>query len=333
MNYYLHRISYCSFYSHKLLDEGYLSIGFSDISADENFLDSFYGDDSEAVIRQAIKRDGWGVGIWSLWYFLGMQKGDCVVVPDYDGKFSIYEVLDEHGISVYSTTRSEATSTLDEIRKEGVDLGFLRHVKPIATNLSRSDYADAKLQQRMKARQTTLWIDDLKESIEDSIERAAKSKPVDVHDLAVESLSMSLLERIMKFVNPDGLEKLVKSYCEKVLNADSVFIPSKNENGTEGDADVVATFEKLKVILYVQVKKHEGYTDNWAIEQISAYSSCRKQNLPMGDDYSVMSWVVSTGEFSEDTVLKARDREVRLIDGTMFMKMLLDGGLRCLDID
>lgn len=329
----MHRISYCSFHSHKLLDEGYLSIGFSDVSMDENFLDSFYDEDSEAAIRHIIKRDGWGVGIWSLWYFLGMQKGDRVVVPEYDGKFSIYEILDEHGLPVYSKTRSEDTPILDEVRKEGMDLGFLRHVKPIATNLSRSDYADAKLQQRMKARQTTLWIDDLKESIEDAIERAEKNNPIDVYDLVVEELSPALSERIMKFLNPDGLEKLVKSYCEKVLNADSVFIPSKNENGKEGDVDVVATFEKLKVILYIQAKKHEGYTDDWAIEQISAYSNCRKQSFPMGDDYSVVNWVVSTGKFSEDTVLKARDREVRLIDGITFMKMLLDGGLSCLDID
>lgn len=333
MNYYLHRISYCSSYSYRLLAEGYLSIGFGDVSRDENFLDSFYGNNSETAIRQVIKRDGWGVSIWSLWYFLGMQKGDCVVVPEHDGKFSIYEVLDERGISVYSATRSEDTPTLDEIVKEGVDLGFLRHVKPISIKLSRSDFADAKLQQRMKARQTTLWIDDLKESVEDAIERAEKSGPIDVHDLVVEGLSTVLSERIMKFVNSDGLEKLVKSYCENVLNADSVFIPSKNEDGKEGDADVVATFEKLKVILYIQVKKHEGYTDDWAVEQISTYSSYRKQNFLIGDDYSVLSWVVSTGTFGEDTVLKARDREVRLIDGTTFMKMLLDGGLSCLDID
>ena len=183
----------------------------------------------------------------------------------------------------------------------------------------------------MKARQTTLWIDDLEKSIEEAIKQGKENKPIDVYDAVVKELKQPLYDNLMKFVQPEKLEKLVKSYCEKVLKADSVFIPSKNEQGKEGDADVVATFEGLKLILYIQVKKHEGYTDDWAIEQISAYSSYKKQNFLTGDDYSVLSWVISTGKFSEDTILKARDKNVRLIDGFSFMKMLLDGGLSCLD--
>lgn len=332
MDYYQHRISYCSYYSYKLLEEGFLSIGFSDISVDKNFLSSFYDGDSDNTIRDLIIRDGWGVGIWSLWYFLGMQKGDIVVIPEYDGMFSIYEVVDERGSSIYLNSQKEDSPALESVRTDKIDLGFIRHVKPIVTDLFRSDYADAKLQQRMKARQTTLCIDDLKVSVEDAIRRGKDNKCVDVYDSAIKELSASLYNNLMKFVTPSKLEELVKSYCEKVLNADSVFIPSKNESGKEGDADVVATFERLKAILYIQVKKHEGLTDDWAIEQISAYSSYKKQNFLIGDDYSVLSWVISTGEFSEDTKLKARDKNVRLIDGSSFMKMLLVGGLNCLEI-
>lgn len=333
MNYYLHRISHCSLYSYKLLEEGYLSIGFSDLSIDENFLTSFYDVNSDDTIREVINRDGWGVNIWSLWYFLGMKKGDYVVVPEYDGMFSIYEIVDERGSSVYLASQKEGNATLDSVKADNVDLGFIRHVRPIVTNLSRSDYADAKLQQRMKARQTTLWIDDLGKSIEEAIKQGKENKPIDVYDVVVKELRQPLYDNLMKLVQPEKLEKLVKSYCEKVLKADSVFIPSKNEQGKEGDADVVATFEGLKLILYIQVKKHEGYTDDWAIEQISAYSSYKKQNFLTGDDYSILSWVISTGKFSEDTILKARDKNVRLIDGSSFMKMLLDGGLSCLDIN
>lgn len=331
VNYYQHRISYCSYYSYKLLEEGYLTIGFSDLAKDENFLRSFYDVNPDDTIREVINRDGWGVNIWSLWYFLGMKKGDYVVVPEYDGMFSIYEIVDERGSSVYLASQKEGNATLDSVKADDIDLGFIRHVKPVVTNLSRSDYADAKLQQRMKARQTTLWIDDLEKSIEEAIKQGKENKPIDVYDAVVKELKQPLYDNLMKFVQPEKLEKLVKSYCEKVLKADSVFIPSKNEQGKEGDADVVATFEGLKLILYIQVKKHEGYTDDWAIEQISAYSSYKKQNFLTGDDYSVLSWVISTGKFSEDTILKARDKNVRLIDGFSFMKMLLDGGLSCLD--
>ena len=331
LNYYLHRISYCGFYSYKLLEEGYLTIGYSDIAQDVNFLNSFYDKNPDDTIRELI-RDGWGVGLWSLWYFLVMKKGDYVVVPKYDGMFSIYEVLDERGESIYLLPQNEDSPTLNSVKEEDIGLGFIRHVKPIVTNLSRSDYADAKLQQRMKARQTTLWIDDLGKSVEDAIKRGQSNKRIDVYDSVVKEFKPLLYKNLMDLVKPEKLEKLVKSYCEKVLKADSVFIPAKNEQNKEGDADVVATFELLKVILYIQVKKYEGLTDDWAIEQISAYSSYKKQNFSTGDDYSILSWVISTGEFSEDTILKARDKNVRLIDGSTFMKMLLDGGLNCLDI-
>lgn len=192
MDYYQHRISYCSYYSYKLLEEGFLSIGFSDISVDKNFLSSFYDGDPDNTIRGLIVRDGWGVGIWSLWYFLGMQKGDIVVIPEFDGMFSIYEVVDERGSSIYLNSQKEDSPALEPVRTDKIDLGFIRHVKPIVTDLFRSDYADAKLQQRMKARQTTLWINDLEKSVKEAIRRGEEGRPVDVSDLVVKELTQPL---------------------------------------------------------------------------------------------------------------------------------------------
>ena len=53
------------------------------------------------------------------------------------------------------------------------------------------------------------------------------------------------------------------------LGADKVDIPSKNnkENAVENyaDVDVIAIFEKLKHIIYIQAKFHNGKTSDWAV--------------------------------------------------------------------
>lgn len=87
----------------------------------------------------------------------------------------------------------------------------------------------------------------------------------------------SSLESINKIIDdrltPDKFEQLVKWYL-KQIGASDVYIPSKNEKGKNdgADADVIATFENLKVrLIYVQVKYHKGCTSDWAIKQISEY--------------------------------------------------------------
>ena len=72
---------------------------------------------------------------------------------------------------------------------------------------------------------------------------------------------------------------LAKWYMEK-LGA-TVEVPAKNSTSTEeGDADVIAYFEPVKLVILIQVKKHQGNTDSWAVEQISNY----KKNKNMIQD-------------------------------------------------
>ena len=71
----------------------------------------------------------------------------------------------------------------------------------------------------------------------------------------------------------------------------------------------------------VQVKKHEGVTDEWAIQQIKAYMTNH-----IYDDYHTQMWVIST------SMNEAGEAGVRLISGIEFASMILDTGLEGLNI-
>ena len=107
--------------------------------------------------------------------------------------------------------------------------------------------------------------------------------------------------------------------------------PAKNAPDTEGDADIIATFESLKLIVYVQAKFHRGKTDSHAVKQIRQYAD----NISGSDEdeeFARLFWVISTAEgFTEECKSLAKHKKVRkktrLIDGNEFAKMLLDTGI------
>lgn len=106
-------------------------------------------------------------------------------------------------------------------------------------------------------------------------------------------------------------------------------IPSKNApDKGEGDADVIGYFENIKTAIMVQIKKHEGVTDEWAVQQIKAYMTNHTY-----DDYHTQMWVISTCEhYSQKAMNKAVEAGVRLISGIDFATMMLNAGLEGLNL-
>ena len=90
---WLHRISYEWDVSRKLLDKGYLSIGWArvansgiqNVSTDGSDMKDF----NSLLKKYDYPKDR---SRWSLWRFCRFQKGDRVVVPLFDGKFSVYKM-------------------------------------------------------------------------------------------------------------------------------------------------------------------------------------------------------------------------------------------------
>lgn len=353
MRYWLHRISHHQEVARPLLEKeegaGFLTIGFSDVSTPE-FLSkapsaSHVDDwDEEMIYLFGYKSKS----RFGLWHFLHeMKPGDRVLVPGYK-EFSIYEIASKPklirevnavDLKTWNNKPVEKKDNFLFVDDEKVDLGFFRKVKlhQGAKNISRADYADSDLTARMKTRWTNAEISGLEESINTAISHHKEDKPLSLHSSIMEQAGELVLENIYKELNPGKFEELVKWYFRKIGAIDAS-IPSKTGEAQEGaaDVDVIATFESIKTLVYVQAKFHgtESETNEWALEQIREY----RKNQPLDDDYSKVYWVVSTAkEFAEECVNLAKEirQEMRmplsLINGEEFARMLIDAGIENLD--
>lgn len=341
--YYLHRISHEGNVSYSLMQKGYLTLGWSDFS--------------ESGILEAAREEGYpdfdvitekygarnSRSRWCMWYFAKMSIGDAVVVPLYSGKFSVFKVCDEakpiselesvissfEGIWNNHKIAWKEKRLFDEDEERMIDLGFFIKVEPIVENVPR-DYVGGKFTSRMKIRTTSADITDIGELVEKGIKAGIEKKPVTLYEDVIDSLVNSMKSSIASTLNPDKFEQLVKWYLEQ-SGASMAWIPPKNESGKRdgADADIIAEFDKLKHIVYVQAKWHKGKTSEWAVHQIDSY----KNQMSEGDPaYTYATWVISSADtFSEEAITEAEDKGVRLIDGNEFARMLLDAGL--LDIN
>ena len=341
--YYLHRISHEGNVSYSLIKKGYLTLGWSAFSS-TNILDAARekGYPNFDIITEQFGENH-NRSRWNMWYFAQMKAGDTVVVPLYSGLFSVYEVCD---VAKSITELEKVFSSLEGIWDKHIiewkdhklydadackkiDIGFFIKVMPIVENVPRK-LVSGMLISRMKIRTTNADITDIAEFVETGIKAGKENKPITLYGEVVDSLVEQMRKKIVTVLNPDKFERLVKWYLER-CGASSAWIPAKNEAGKKdgADADVIAEFDNLKYIVYVQAKWHEGETSDWAVYQINSYKDQKSE----GDSaYSYATWVISSAEkFSEQAVADAEEKGVRLIDGKEFARMLLDIGL--LDID
>lgn len=343
MTYYLHRINVEIGWSNPLLKEkNLLSIGWADFANSEYWQPH---QDKPSHIPEAVDKwcrsKGWGKfrGRHGLKRFLEMKEGDRVIVPTW-GAFHVYEIAENK----YMIAK-EVKDFIDDLKswsgkkalindgylfenddqKKKLDLGFFRLVKKVQRSIPRSGYADSALTSRMKVRQTNVEITDLRQSVEQAIDAFRGQKPINLREIVLEECATKVREAILEKLNPDKFERLIKAYLDR-QGAETI-IPAKNEREKSGDADVVATFCPLNIIINVQAKHHHGKTDDWAVKQIDNYRDNKEEELT-GDGFTQIAWVISTAEsFTEKCEELARTEGVRLINGIEFSKMLLDAGM------
>lgn len=338
MNYWLHRISHIAKLSYPLLHKGFLTIGFSDFTQKE-FIDKVLQNDWNYFNGQF--QEIWGKvprTRRNLWRFLKFNKGDIVIVPSW-GTFFVCEIIDENPLLINDTysddlktwgdkkVTTDGTHLISENGK-AYDLGFARKVKILHKNISRAKFADAKLTSRMKIRQTNSSINDLKKSIEKSIKNYKENRPIHLHSIIVEKTANIILDTIKTKLNPNKFEKLVKVYF-KTIGANEVTIPAKNEKDKKGDADIVAVFENIKLIIYIQAKFHKGKVDEWGTNQILDYKTNKES---IDDGYNKIAWVITSADtFNDEAEKIATENEIQLIDGLEFSKMILNAGINLLN--
>ena len=328
MRYWLHRISHHAEVSWPLLQEkGLLTIGFADLS-NAAFLEKAMAADSANDLKDEVLRV-YGRDMrsrHSLWRFLKeMSVGDRVLVPG-SGTYSVWNIDGPPRVV------SKA-----EIPK-GVDLGFCRDVSVHqvgsveAKEISRYDYADSALTARMKTYDTNANISDISDSLDKALAAFCEEKPLRLYSWAIHEGAKGLLEEIHRELNPAQFEELIKWYFERLGAAAE--IRSKNQP-KEGDVDVVASLERLRLTIYVQAKFHEtdSDTDDWAVRQVDDYAQWAKEQKVFPDDHTVARWVVSTcRDFTDNCKMAAENAGVILVNGIEFARMLLDAGLERLDL-
>ena len=335
MNYWLHRISggvNAIPLSYSLFEQGYISIGWSDLSDQEDLLSLTK---SRVSFEDVFDKyaPGHPKNRYNLWRFLNEFKTKDIVIVPFPYKFAICEIIDD---TIYTNETIDKSLLVDYNQKKivlkddgylydekdnWIDLGFYRKVRVIANNLSRWEYADQHLYSKLKILQTNANLNDIK----DSVNRAINNKPINLKSSIIESTWKSVLEQISELQSAEKFEVLIQNYLQFI--GGRVYVPSKNESSSEeGDADVIAFFDQLKVAIMVQAKKHNSTTDSWAITQITAY----KKNHHYDEGWTTVLWVISTcDKFSEEAIKMANESEydIRLINGQDFARMILESGL------
>lgn len=332
----MHRIAHEWEISYSLLEEGYLAIGWSKFST-SGFLKQVSGNDVQSFNNFMAKNNESGRSRWNLWRFSQFKKGDIVVVPMFDKEFTVVEVEEPicnvgRLVGRRLTTQKEEEA---EVMEGGIqnkstgycyDIGFLIKVQPLTQRRIKRSYADARLISRMKLRQTNADITDIAGSVDAAL---CAESPISFHDKLTDAVTANIYSVIQNYITPQNLEHVVCWYMKK-KGASNVYIPAKNEHGKENgaDADVIAEFEALRIIFYIQVKKHEDKTGSWAIHQISEYAS---QKQDSSDDYTYIPWAVTTAEFDEAAIQEGKSKGIRLIGGSDFIRMLIDCGIDDID--
>ena len=127
-----------------------------------------------------------------------------------------------------------------------------------------------------------------------------------------------------------GLERVVKWYIDKIGASSSIIPPKKNLGKNQGDADVVAWFDELQVMLVIQVKQYKRIVNENAVRQIVLANHYYDTQYPA---YTSIKWLVTTcNNFSDKALDMAEQENVRLIGGDEFANMILNVGIKDMNV-
>lgn len=341
-NYWMHRISHEGEIKQLILNNDNLLVtGWSIISTDY-FLQQTK--DLSRVGFSKIYEKEFGQltrNRFCLYMFLNeFKEGDYVVVPG-AGNFSVYEIVGHSPISkehIWEQVNSKEVKNAlqycngkyyNQSGKE-LDLGFCWQVKPIKRDIERNGFTSNNLRRRLKFQMTNINLTDLAYDIENAIKAKTTGNVVKIKDEIENGTSDTILEILRSKINDSDFEKVVKWYLER-LGATSAHIPAKkNLSTSQGDADVIALFDELRIAVFVQVKQYDHIVGKKALDQIVRAYETYKDKYPA---YTPILWVVTTcNSFSQDAEDCAIEKNVRCINGDEFARMILEIGINDLYI-
>ena len=328
VNYYMHRISHEGDVARKLLDDGYLSIGYglagdsSDVAfAKTNDPNAYYTFEAELERLFGHRFRSRRV----LYRFIAeMSPGDIVLVPGWKS-FGVFRVA---GAPI---ARKDFPPEVVATVKDR-DIGFVLPVTEVqmgSANVGK-EFASDVLVRKFKYPGAGLDLTDIGEEIESALTRFRENKPVVVTDELIGAIAESALQHFRRTITPAQFEDLLRNYFDR-LGATDVAIPTKRDkhglDAKKGDVDVIARFAPLRTVFYVQAKKHDGISGDWAVTQIADFAEGQAERNE-GETYAVVKWAITTAnEFDANAIEAAEKNGVVLVTGPEFMRMLLQVGV------
>jgi predicted Mrr-cat superfamily restriction endonuclease len=253
-----------------------------------------------------------------LWLFLReMNIGDLVVVPSGDQSFHVAEV---QGGPIYLSEKIQEHTAF----RRGVR--WLNGHRPLQRRTAR-----ARLQSRMKIRQTCGDASDLVDDIRDALEAAASSggdsgPRTFGADLRARLIDQAKAEMHSGRMDSYGFENLVATLLKSLGATDTRIVGRSIDKG----ADIVASFllaDTFLVRVAVQAKhfRPEPPVGPDIVDQLV---------LGMDAEQVTMGWIATSGTFSPDAQARKAELEderaisIQLVDGDQLAAMIVEGGLR-----
>ncbi len=318
--------------SRKLFEDDYICIGYSDLNKAENNYDyvSYYnsfGDQKAEILRRDVVDiyEKWGHN-YKIERFLNLEVGDIVIVPDYKC-FYITKVI-ESPIS-FSKIKQNYTD------REKIDIGVVCKIEKIKNKsneiaVDREKFSIGEL--KGKLRSFSGYYELESENTEQIIKNFEEDKIIKVEKELKEKTKGIILNTIKETLNPNNIERFIKKLMEKT-GAICEIPPKNDKSNTEnniGDVDIICSYEKIKHIIYIQVKFYNGFTNDWGLKQLEYYKDSK-----LDEDCSTSYWLITTGEISEEikkAALANKEKTIRLIDGLELAEMILELGIDDLEV-
>lgn len=182
MNIWIHRIAQLPEIAHRLLEQGYLSIGFSEFSNHE-FIKDLCRDNDRQIFKKYVEDYYASLppACEDLWRFVvEMCKGDKVIVPESTG-YSVYALTEdlakaiaEVDVSGCRDKNGHPVHTKDDgglyaHTGECIDIGFVRRVTLVQKNINPNDGSFAGLTPFLKMDEVIANISYLGKHLEEEL--------------------------------------------------------------------------------------------------------------------------------------------------------------------
>lgn len=312
--YWLHRVNYEAVLAYPLLQEGWLSMGFSDYGVAHNI------DDVKENIEGIIVNEceGYGKNRNYLKAFINeIGKGDYVIVP-LGKNFNIYKVLNEKIITAKSFDINNVKDYYgNEIKRNVngyletcdriIDLGFFRKVKLLAGDIPILKIKDTQFGKW----DTTYELIDVKNIIADLTKHYKSKEESSIKEAIRDS------KQILEEININAVANTKELIAQYLTGIGFKLLEDKEST------DVVkAYFEPLESKIIVRIQDSKENTRDWASKQITSYKQSQYKK-----NESTLLWLLSSDYYLSEKVKSEAGLGIRLISRKDFLEMCLNMNL------